>query len=123
MKNFTKIYYRAFSKEPFAPDAYGYVDEKDLIDGLDDNYLDYPDDGNDPVPCEGYKWVYANENGNGDFWLIDCNNIYTEVFEESALEGGYGMPHPTGGLTSTDDYDLEYSTDDGNTIYLKQHYY
>ena len=126
MKKFTRVSYRAYQEEPFAPDGVGYVEERYLRDAHDERFM-YYDRDDQPKARSGHTFVYGDSiyRGSG-YAIIKTRHIFTEVRECDALEGGYGMPHPTGGLTSCDGYDIDgrIDGDDGaEVIHLKRYFF
>ena len=124
MKKLEKVTYYAYQEAPFAPDAVGYIESRYLRDGMDERFMYYTSDGQ-PKARSGYTFVYGSGIYRGDdYAIIKTRHIYTEVCEEKALSGGYGMPYPAGGLTSCDSYDIdgEIDGDDGpETIHLRRY--
>jgi hypothetical protein len=111
MKKFLRITYYAYADEPFDPDGVGYVEERYLRSGTDGRFMYWGRDGQ-PRARSGYTYVYGPGIYGGEGCaIVKSRHIYTEVVEESALTGGYGMPYPGGGMTATSEYDL-----DGETV-------
>lgn len=108
------IRYYAFTNEPFAFDAEGYVDASALKDMYKNDWYTRQE-GDDTVARKGYKLV----SDGTDMWVVKENDIYTVVYEEPALTNGYGLAYPAGGMTSTYGYDLETEID-GERVLLQR---
>lgn len=117
LKKFIEISYYAYQDEPFDPDAFGYVEERYLRNAFDDRFTYYGRDG-ELHARSGYTFVFGDGILPGERCaVIKTRHIFTEVVEEDALSGGYGMPCPTGGLTSATGYDLDGEVD-GEVMHL-----
>lgn len=108
------IRYYAFTNEPFAFDAEGYVDASALKDMYKNDWYTRQE-GDDTVARKGYKLV----SDGTDMWAVKENDIFTVVYEEPALTNGYGLAYPAGGMTSTYGYDLEAEID-GERVLLQR---
>lgn len=112
------ISYYAYETTEFKPDADGIVDRSALIswDDAERNDLVVWDDDDNSSPARGYEFVYTSD---GEVWIARRTAIYTPVYEQPALEGGYGLAHPTGGYTSTWGYDA-IITMDGDEVMVQR---
>jgi len=115
LKDLEFVRYYAFTRDPFDPDAEGYVEASALKD-YDKNPWYIRWEGDVPIARKGYKLVQTED---GNWYAVRVSDIYTEVFPNSVLSGGYGMRYPAGGLTSASSYDTE-AEFEGETILLQQ---
>ena len=113
-----EISYYAYETTEFRPDADGIVDRSALIswDRADRDGLIVWDDDDNSSPAPGYKFVYTSDD---EVWIVRSSKIYTYVYEIPALEGGYGLAHPTGGYSATYGYD-HLITMDGDEVMVQR---
>jgi hypothetical protein len=118
LKNPVGIRYYAHQREPFGPDAEGYVDRSDLKDWERHPwYVRW--DGDIPVGRKGYTMVRDDEEG---WHVVKSSAIWSEVVEHDGLEGGYGLFYPGGGLSSTSHYDLKTEIDGQDVLLQRSHW-
>jgi len=121
--NFVKVYYMAYNEMPFDCDAIGYVANDNLLNWElhEENLGDWNDNDEYEVK-EGYIVVFDSPDRCGDAWFVATENIYTRVYKESALTGGYGLEYPGGGLSATSGYDITAIIDD-EKVMLQRYYF
>jgi 1,2-phenylacetyl-CoA epoxidase PaaB subunit len=111
------ISYYAYTTPEFYPDADGIVDRSALISWDDAERSDLIVwDGDDASPAARHKFVYTSDD---EVWVVHSSDIFSVVYEKPALEGGYGLAHPTGGYTSTWGYDA-IITMDGDEVMVQR---
>ena len=115
LKNLERVRYYAFTSEPWAIDADGYAEAAALIDyERRPWYIRW--DGDTPVARKGYTLVKADRD---EWYAIRSNDIYTVVWEDDRLQGGFGKNCPTGGVSATWGYDIVQEID-GERVLLQR---
>ena len=121
LSNLIPISYYAFQRDPFDPDAEGYVEQNELIDWeLRPWFIKW--EGDQPVGRKNYKMVCVDDYGRRQWYVVKSSAIYSAVIPHNGLSGGYGLCYPGGGLSSTSGYDIE-ATIDGESVLLQRSYW
>jgi len=95
---------------PINAETFDYWDKAELLnEDEEDGELDLP---------LGWLCVYID----GEARAVRESNVYTEVFRESALSGGWGMNYPTGGMTSCSG-PTHFNVVGDEICYYVQHYF
>jgi hypothetical protein len=126
LKILVPVKYYAFNREPFNPDAEGYVEESALIDY--DRHPWYVHwEGEELVARKGFILVQADEgHGQHNWYAVAEGDIFTAVTRHDGLSDGYGLAYPGGrgtGLSATSYYDATFTDEDGDEILLQRHHW
>jgi len=112
LTNPVHIRYYAFASDPYGIDADGYAESSALID-YDRHPWYVRWDGDILIARQGYTLVRTDY---GDWYAIRNQDIYTVVWEDDRLQGGFGKNCPTGGVAATYGYDIEQEIDDEHVL-------
>lgn len=101
IRNLIPITYHAYARDPFPPDATGYVPEDKLLDMHDERYT-YWDKNDEIQPRAGFRLVGTPKESDyqGYWYAVRLTNIYTLVTEDERLDTGWGANYPGGGSSS-----------------------